>query len=806
MAIFHLSAKIVTRASGRTALGAAAYRSGETLTQDGLGGLVHDYSRKGGVAYADILAPPDAPTWARNRSELWNEVDRFERRKDAQLAREVEVALPVELSKAEQLELIKNFAQTQFVNRGMVADVAIHHDNPQNPHAHILLTLRDIAPDGFKSKRRDWNDKKLLRSWREGWAAQANEALAMAGHEARIDHRSFAAQGLRLEPGRKLGVGQERQAAQRLPRFLAERVIQQREIARTNGDKIIADPSIALGAITYHRATFAERDVATFLSTRTADADQFQLAMRSVLQSREIVALNVREHGEGRYSTREMLGVERQLFTRAEAMSQSPGHRVSKARGDAALQSVALSQEQQRAFTHVLDATDLKAVVGVAGSGKSTLLAAAREAWESVGYHVNGATLSGIAAENLQRASGITSRTLASYEHAWTKDQERLTAKDVLVIDEAGMVGTRQLARILEAAESARAKVVLLGDTEQLQAIEAGAPFRGILATVGGAQLDDVRRQKSIWQRDATRQLATGNTARALGAYEANRHIHAHDTREDARAALLSAWSKVAASSGTKLMLAHTRADVLELNQAARDLRKAQGELRDGVPFETERGIREIATGDHIYFLRNEKNLGVKNGTLATVEKIRDKTLTVRLANEIGSTIEVDTSFYRHFDHGYAATIHKGQGVTVDRSFVLATPNFDRHLTYVALSRHRESAEVHFAREDFADRSDLTTALSRARPQELATDFVEANTPANERPVVERFRKRIATAFVKARNRESQGQDRDLAVHAENDSRKGLETRKQQRHLERAHEAAISEKSRRRTQELDLTR
>lgn len=759
MAIYHFSAKIVSRQSGRTALGAAAYRSGERLQQDGIGGVLHDYSRKAGVVHKEILAPENAPEWAKNRVQLWNEIDRIEQRKDAQLAREVEVALPVELGLREQVELLRGFVQAQFVSRGMVADIAIHHDNPQNPHAHVMLTLREIGPNGFGDKDRDWNQKPLLREWREAWAAAVNEQLVMGGHEARVDHRSFKEQGIELVPGRKIGVSLDRQVAEDLPKYLTERVLEQREIARENGEKIIADPTIALTAVTYNRATFGERDIANFLSTRADGSEQFQAAMAKVMSSPEVIGIDAREYGEGRFTTREMVKLERDLFARAERMAEKTSHTVAPSHREAALDGSSLSREQKAAFNHILDAGAVKTVVGVAGSGKSTLLAAAREAWESRGYSVRGAALSGIAAENLERASGIASRTLASFEHAWKQGRDGLGKADVLVIDEAGMVGTRQLARVLEAADKAQAKVVLLGDPEQLQAIEAGAPFRGVLATVGGVQLEEVRRQKELWQREATRQLAAGNTSQALAGYELHRLIKDHTTREEARSGLLAAWAKGAEQEGTQLMLAHARADVHALNEAARALRKANGYLVDGHFFETERGQREFAMGDRIYFLRNEMSLGVKNGTLATIEQIDGRILTVTLHDESRSEVKVDTHYYRHLDHGYASTIHKGQGATVDRTYVLATPSFDRHLTYVALSRHRESTELHYAKEDFRSKSDLSAALSRARPKELATDFV-AHVPAasvesrresgrSAEDIQERFRERIDSSFEK---------------------------------------------------------
>src|SRR5208283_4754836 len=165
-------------------------------------------------------------------------------------------------------------------------------------------------------------------------------------------------------------------------------------------------------------------------------------------------------------------------------------------------------------------------------------------AWEAQGLTVKGAALSGIAAENLEIASGIKSRTLASYEYTWGQGRDALTRSDVLVIDEAGMIGTNQLERMLAAAEKAHAKVVLVGDPEQLQAIEAGAAFRGIIGQAGMVELTQVRRQKEAWAREATQQLANGRTLEALKAYDSQGALVGSATREDAQRQLLSAWSK----------------------------------------------------------------------------------------------------------------------------------------------------------------------------------------------------------------------------------------------------------------------
>lgn len=199
MAIYHLSADVVRRSAGRTATAAAAYRAGELIVDERTG-LVFDYRRRGGVAHREILAPEDAPAWTCDRARLWNRVEAAEKRKDAQLAREIELALPHELASVQRRELVRGFVRAAFVDAGMVADIALHapgeRGDRRNHHAHILLTMRRIEGAGFGAKERVWNAPALLEQWRALWAGHVNRALAEASTSARVDHRSLEAQGI----------------------------------------------------------------------------------------------------------------------------------------------------------------------------------------------------------------------------------------------------------------------------------------------------------------------------------------------------------------------------------------------------------------------------------------------------------------------------------------------------------------------------------------------------------------------------------------------------------------------------------
>lgn len=198
MSIYHFHAKTIARSKGKCATAAAAYRSGEKIN-DERQGMTFDYTKKRGIVHSEILLPAGAPQELRERSTLWNTIEAVEKRKDAQIAREIEISLPAALTREQQIEAAREFCAV-LVRDGMCADMCIHDKGDGNPHAHIMLSMRNITPDGFGKKRRDWNDQKKLMYWRETWANKANEALEKAGINERIDHRSYEAQGIDKEP------------------------------------------------------------------------------------------------------------------------------------------------------------------------------------------------------------------------------------------------------------------------------------------------------------------------------------------------------------------------------------------------------------------------------------------------------------------------------------------------------------------------------------------------------------------------------------------------------------------------------
>ena len=299
-----------------------------------------------------------------------------------------------------------------------------------------------------------------------------------------------------------------------------------------------------LKIITREKSVFDERDVARTIHRLVDDPEAFELIRLRVMACPELVELAPRlidaetdqELQRARYTTAELLDIETRMMARAVELREACGSVVADPFIQGAIASKPfLASDQRDAIRYVTGSERMAAVVGFAGAGKSTMLVAAREAWEAQGYRVHGAALAGKAAEGLEQSSGIRSRTLASWELGWSKGYARLGAGDILVIDEAGMVASRQMERFVSVAREAGAKLVLVGDAAQLQPIEAGAAFRAITEEIGYAELTGVRRQREDWAREASVSFAQGRVADALDAYAGRGFIRFDETREAAR-------------------------------------------------------------------------------------------------------------------------------------------------------------------------------------------------------------------------------------------------------------------------------
>jgi len=455
----------------------------------------------------------------------------------------------------------------------------------------------------------------------------------------------------------------------------------------------------------------------------------------------------VSHHGVIRFTTKEMQTLEAQMVERAEKMSKTTTHVVDPGTIKTAIESRAtLSDEQRKAVEHITKGNDLACVTGDAGTGKSFMLSVARKAWEAEGFRVRGSSLSGKAAQELQQSSGIQSTTLKRLEmdsRGYMDEQgqkydatDKLNNRDILVVDEAGMSGSRQIAALLQDAERAHAKVVLIGDSRQLQAISAGAAFRAINERIGSASLVDIRRQEHEADRQAVRDFRDGRADEALQNLEKRGRIHESETSRLAKEETGRAVAEDLAAGKCSLGLAGTRQEVNDVNEYARvAAREKSLVVGQEVTVSTSNGERHFAEGDRVLFCRNNKTLDVKNGDLCTVTSIceRDGSVHMIVRLDRGGDREVDTHKYDHLDHGYCITVHKVQGSTVDRAHVLASDNgmSSREWSYVAASRAKEETHIH---ADMNTLQELAPAWSKARQKDVSLDYQLAEEQEYEKP------------------------------------------------------------------------
>ena len=422
-----------------------------------------------------------------------------------------------------------------------------------------------------------------------------------------------------------------------------------------------------------------------------------------------------------------------------------------------------LSEEQKNAVRHLTQNTGgVQVLSGMAGTGKTTTLRACREVWENADYRVLGVSLAGKAARELQKGSGIKSTTIATLEllmdpqldlyklkqhgkHAlrtvvglpsWKPTPFRIDAKTVLVVDEAGMVGTRLMARLVEAVTKGGGKLVLVGDARQLQPIEAGGPFATVAKTLGQAELKKISRQQDWKDRQVVYDAADGKAESALKSLGERGLLHVADNRSNAMEKLVANWAaREAKDPKNGLIFCGRNEEAIDLNRRCQKERIRAGLIEQRHQIQI--GEEHIHVGDRVQLLKNSTKLDVRNGDIATVIGVNALRNTVTVTSDEGGRVVIPLSKYKiqEGEHrgevavrlGYAVTSHKGQGTTVDRAYVLMGGAMqDREISYVQLSRSRQETKVYVDKfEAGTDLADLARKMSQSRAKGLAHAVLE---------------------------------------------------------------------------------
>ena len=490
-------------------------------------------------------------------------------------------------------------------------------------------------------------------------------------------------------------------------------------------------------SLTVSSSSFERIDVLQAAAERAhagATVEELEARADDFLAGKHVVRL-----ADDTYTTPQMLRLERGILANAQGRLHGGFGVVQQPTVEAELaRRLRLSKEQAGMVRElVASGNGVDIVLGAAGAGKTSALECTRAAWEASGAHVIGIALAAHAAAELQAQSGIRSGTLDALLNGLEAGRTQLPERAVIVVDEAGMVDTRRLGRLLAYADATRAKVVLVGDDHQLPEIEAGGVFSGLLRRLPAVVLAENRRQHDPEDRHTLAELRTGNAEAAVKRMISNGRIAFIESVGGAREQMVHDWLAARRNGEDAVMLAVRRTDVQELNRLARDQLAAAGEVADA-------DGRTFAVGDRVMALSNRKRLGIVNGAHGTVTAASDSGMTVRLDD--GAAVRLPASYLEagHLAHAYATTIHKAQGMTCDRALVLASGALFKEAGYTALSRGRIENRlyvvapeppdvdvgygVYGARDDPIE--DLIRSLEHSRRKQLAVDRLIGTSPS----------------------------------------------------------------------------
>lgn len=487
------------------------------------------------------------------------------------------------------------------------------------------------------------------------------------------------------------------------------------------------DAGAVLEVMTRRRATFTAHDLKRAVRKHIEDPSEQAKFSTEILSHPQIVPL-MDDDSTPRFTTTAVLESEQHVLRVADELARWRGHEVgSEVRTFILRQEkyTNISREQVRALRQATSDAGIALIDGQAGTGKSFIMSAIREAYEVQGRRVIGLAPTNTVAQDMAESGFSRARTLHSELFALERGNSRWNQRTVVILDEAAMVDTRHMGMIVSRAREAGAKVILVGDDRQLSSIERGGMFGVLRERLGAAELREVRRQRVAEDRVASRLMASGHYREALLSYQKKDQISWADTQSQAADALVQQWTQDSALDPEKsrFVFAYTNQEVDELNAAIRSTRLERGELGPPTSIETKHGRADFAQGDQIQFTGTNKPLGIFNGHAAIVRSLEGDMMTAVLDGKRRKIVSFDVRRFRDFRHGYAGTIYRGQGRTIDQTYLFHSEHWRAATSYVALTRHTIKARLFVPRDTAATLDELASQMSRIDDRRAASHF-----------------------------------------------------------------------------------
>jgi Ti-type conjugative transfer relaxase TraA len=747
---------IIKANPGSSVVGFSAYLSRSAQTD--LHGKRFDFSHKRSeLVDHGLILPAGAPEWAKDPEALWRAAELAEMTLDrkskewrakvnAQLAKHITIALPLELSDAGRRQLLLDFIETELCPQkfGVAVEWAIHRDE-QNPHAHLLVSTRTLGPEGFGKKAREMNPDFATR--KRAGADGSLQYRRFVSEEEEWDTRWASFQqrwcrhhgiDLEIRPRAEIPEPHLEERDMRKHKALKELITIRAANKAVDAAKAL-NPRDILDRLTERRAIFTGKDLRRHFRLSKIAGEEADALGAAVTSHPDVIMLQDERGQRIGWTTRQVRAQEQGIIEAAAAMLRRNDASANPFTTAEQFYEARLTHEQRWAGEKLAGASRLALLIGRAGTGKTYLLHTIRRTYEKDGWRVIGLSPTNTVAQDLKKEGFALGQTLHTHLKAVESGRESWNEKTLVIVDEAAMADTEIMARLFRAARASGAKLILAGDDKQFESVLRGGIFTELVRRHGAPELREVLRQKVDWQARASQSYAAGNVRAALEAYDARGQIIWTQTLAEAQA---RAAEECRAPPGQRAFLyASTNAAVDGLNQAAqqrwrREQAALSGRVIEGLKFQTVRGEISLAPGERIQFHATDKGAGIITSEFGMAKEVSAGRIVV--TRQDGSEVTFDPRKFDGWSLGWAATSYKGQGKSLPRTHAVYDHPyaFDLRAAYVTGTRHRHDMRIYVPREFAKDMDALVDQIERQREDRSASVRYKEHVPPPPQPVL----------------------------------------------------------------------